>query len=94
MLISLMKVRKTAEKQLNSTINRKDAKEILDYCNRKLHYIEKEESYLPLLYESELVSQMNAREIHRCSSELMKFRKEKVDYVRRMSSDTVSSMLS
>lgn len=94
LIVTLRKARKSAEKQLNRRISRKESKEILRYCERKLQYIEKDENYLPLLYESELVLQVCAREMNVFSSKLSKIKKEVDNYVCRMSSDTVSSMLS
>lgn len=47
--IGVWKARRNAERELGFKISDEEAKEILNYCIRKLSYIKKDESYLPLL---------------------------------------------
>ena len=80
----IMKARSEAEKELNAKIPDQLAREVLDYCKRKLVCIGKNEDYLPLLYRCELPLQVQMREITALSIEWMAVRKEVGANVRRM----------
>ena len=44
-----------AEEHLGIRVTAFELENIMDYCKRKLAYIRKDESYLPLLLETEIV---------------------------------------
>jgi hypothetical protein len=44
-----------AEEHIGFEVPAYELADIMDYCKRKLAYIRKEESYLPLLLETEIV---------------------------------------
>lgn len=74
--IGILKARRNAERELGFKISDEEAKEILNYCIRKLPYIKKDESYLPLLYECTIPQHLQIRAINKASIEMMKLRKE------------------
>lgn len=74
--IGVWKARRNAERELGFKISNEEAKEILNYCIRKLPYIKKDESYLPLLYECTIPQHLQIRAINKASIEMMKLRKE------------------
>ena len=74
--IDVWKARRNAERELGFKISEEEAKEILNYCIRKLPYIKKDESYLPLLYECTIPQHLQMKAINRVSFEIMKIRKE------------------
>lgn len=74
--IRVLKARRNAERELGFKISDEEAEEILKYCIRKLPYIKKDESYLPLLYECEIPQHLQIRAINKASIEMMRLRKE------------------
>lgn len=78
----VMKARSEAEKELNAKVPDQLAREVLDYCKRKLVCIGKDEDYLPILYRCELPMQVQMRAITALSME--RIRKEVWANVRRM----------
>lgn len=80
----VMKARSEAEKELNAKVPDQLAREVLDYCKRKLVCIGKDEDYLPILYRCELPMQVQMRAITAISMERMAVRKEVGANVRRM----------
>lgn len=56
--------RKEVEKSIGAKIPKSVADDVLDYCIRKLSYINKDESYLPILYRCELPIHLQIREIN------------------------------
>ena len=80
----IMKARAEAEKELNAKVPDQLAREVLDYCKRKLVCIGKGEDYLPILFRCELPLQAQMRAITALSMERMAVRKEVGDNVRRM----------
>lgn len=80
----IMKARAEAEKELNAKVPDQMAREVLDYCKRKLVCIGKGEDYLPILYRCELPMQVQMKAITALSMERMAVRKEVGANVRRM----------
>lgn len=80
----IMKARSEAEKELNAKVPDQLAREVLDYCKRKLVCIGKGEDYLPILYRCELPMQVQMKAITALSMERMDVRKEVEANVRRM----------
>lgn len=74
--IGVWKARRNAERELGFKISNDEAKEVLSYCIRKLPYIKKDESYLPLLYECTIPQHLQMRAINQVSFEMMRLRKE------------------
>lgn len=74
--IGVWKARRNAERELGFKISNKEAKEILNYCIRKLPYIKKDESYLPLLYECTIPQHLQIMAINKASIDMMRLRKE------------------
>ena len=74
--IKIAKAKRDADKEIGYKIDKTTAKEVLEYCKRKLIYIKKDEGYLPLLYRFELPLQVSILAINKYSEAMMKQRKE------------------
>ncbi|MDO4863060.1 MAG: hypothetical protein Q4A05_02720 [Ruminococcus sp.] len=94
MIIKLWKSKKNAEKRLGVKFNRQYTAEVLDLCKKKLQIIGKNDDYLPILYESELVMKFYGRMITETSAENEKTRKEAEPDVFRMQKNLLSSVMS
>lgn len=92
--VRVWQARRNAERQLGFKIQNSEAKEILDYCIRKLPYIKKDESYLPLLYECTIPQHLQMKAINSVSFELMRLRKEAEANVFRVPTTPLPSQMS
>ncbi len=92
--IGVWKARRNAERELGFKISDEEAKEILNYCIRKLAYIKKDESYLPLIYEGTIPQHLQISAINKASIEMMRLRKEVETNVFGMQTAPLSSDVS
>lgn len=92
--IGVWKARRNAERELGFKISDEEAKKILNYCIRKLSYIKKDESYLPLLYECTIPQHLQIRAINKASIEMMRLRNEVETNVFGMQTAPLSSDVS
>nr|DAQ43545.1 MAG TPA: hypothetical protein [Caudoviricetes sp.] len=90
----IMRARSEAEMELNAKVSDQLAREVLDYCKRKLVCIGKDEDYLPILYRCELPLQVQMRAITALSMERIAVRKEVGANVRRMLENPVRPAMS
>lgn len=92
--IGVWKARRNAERELGFKISDEEAKEILNYCIRKLSYIKKDEGYLPLIFECTIPQHLQIRAINKASIEMMRLRNEVETNVFGMQTAPLSSDVS